>query len=281
MAIGGNIVGLYYNDDLLSKIGATAPKTFDDVVADMQKAKDAGILPLEVGNLDQIQAGHIASSLMTHFQSPTVLNNWINGTPGSDIQTSGTLKALATLQDWVDRGYISGQADGLKEDAGAANFASGGALFDITGSWRSTQFDAGLGDHGGFMTLPGSSASSRPATGWFSEGWTISSKTPHANIAAYFLNYMSGPGCVTNNIIGGYLPFSTGATTPGKAVTTDVMSAWYKSLDTNGLSGYLDSATPSMGTTEFPALQSLLAGKETPSQVLQAMQSNWTSHHKR
>lgn len=280
MAIGGNIVGMYYDKGLLAKIGATAPKTFNDVVADMQKAKDAGILPLEVGNLDQTQAGHMASSLMTHFESPAVLNDWINGTPDVSIQTPGTLEALTTLQDWVDKGYISSQANGTKEDSGAANFAAGGALFDITGSWRSTQFDTALGDHGGFMTLPGSSVNPSPATGWFSEGWTISSKTPHADIAAYFLNYMYGPDCVQDNIIGGYLPFSAGATTPGKAVAKDVLSAWYKSLDANGLSGYLDSGTPSMGTTEFPALQSLLAGKETPSQVLGAMQGNWASYHK-
>lgn len=279
MAIGGNLVGLYYNEDLLTKLGVSAPTSFDEVVVDMQNAKDAGILPLEVGNLDQTQAGHIASTLMTYFESPSVLNNWINGTPKSDIRTAGDTKALATLKDWVDKGYISSQANGIKEDDGAANFANGGALFDITGSWRSTQFDDALGDRGGFMTLPGSTVNKAPATGWFSEGWTISSKSKHADVAAYFLNYMYGPDCVKNNIIGGYLPFSPGATTPGKSVAKGVMSSWYQVSKANGLSGYLDSGTPSMGTTEFPALQSLIAGKETPAQVLEAMQSDWTNYH--
>ena len=279
MAIGGNLVGLYYNKDLLKKIGASAPASFDDLVAAMQKAKDAGITALEVGNLDQAQAGHIASTLMSYYQSPASLNDWINGVSGSDIRTAGNTKALTTLKDWVDKGYISSDANGIKEDDGAADFAAGNALFDITGSWRSTQFDTALGDRGGFMTLPGSSVNKAPATGWFSEGWTISSKSKNPDIAAAFLNYMYGPSSVDNNIVGGYLPFAPGATTPGKAVAKDVLANWYRVSEANGNSGYLDSGTPSMGTTEFPALQSLLAGKKTPTQVLEAMQADWTGYH--
>lgn len=279
MAIGGNLVGLYYNKDLLAKINASVPSSLSGLEEAMQKAKDAGITALEVGNLDQTQAGHIASTLMSYFQSPTSLNDWINGVSGSDIRTKGNTEALTTLQEWVQKGFISSDANGIKEDDGAAAFAAGKALFDITGSWRSTQFDTALGARGGFMTLPGSAVNKAPATGWFSEGWAISSKSKHPDVAAAFLNYMYGPASVKNNIIGGYLPFSPGATTPGKAVAKDVLASWYEVARANGNSGYLDSGTPSMGTTEFPALQSLVAGKATPAEVLDAMQADWTGYH--
>jgi raffinose/stachyose/melibiose transport system substrate-binding protein len=279
MALGGNLVGVFYNKSLLTQLGVGVPSSYEDLVADMGKAKAAGLLPLEVGNLDQTQAGHIASTLIDHFESVSKVNNWVNGKANSTIDTNGVAQGLQALNDWVKSGYISSQANGIKEDDGAADFAAGKSLFDITGSWRTSQFDTALGDNGGFMLLPGSKVNKAPATGWFSEAWTISAKTAHADVAAYFLDYLYGPDSQKANIIGGYLPFAPGATTPGKAIAKDVLSEWYKASGANGLTGYLDSATPSMGTTEFPALQSMIAGQETPANVLAAMQKDWADYH--
>jgi raffinose/stachyose/melibiose transport system substrate-binding protein len=278
MALGGNLVGVYYNKALLSELGLEEPETFEELTAAMDAAAEAGILPLEMGNLDQTQAGHVASTLLVHFEEIDVVNDWINGTEGASIDTAGAVEAMQTLKDWVDAGYISSEANGIKEDDGAAHFADGGALFNITGSWRTTEFDAALGDDGGFMLLPGSAVNEAPATGWFAETWAISNTSENADIAAFFLDYLAGEKGQENNVAGGYLPFAPGGTSTGGPIAQDVMAEWYRAVEANGLSGYLDSASPTMGTTEFPALQSMIAGEMTAEEVVSAMQRDWDEY---
>jgi raffinose/stachyose/melibiose transport system substrate-binding protein len=277
--LGGNVVGLYYNKALLNQLGVEAPTTFDDLVADMAKAKAAGIQPLEIGNLDQWPASHVASALLDTFAKADAVNNWVNGQPGSTIDTPAAVESLKTLQGWVTAGYISSQVNGIKETDAEANFAAGKALFQVVGSWQTPTYDEALGDKVGFMLVP-SKANKAAGTGGISEGWVISSKSKNADIAAYFLDFMAGPECLENNINGGYLPFAPDAKAPGGPVMQQVFDAWDAALQADGVTAWLDWATPSMGPTEFSAIQSLLAGKQSPDDVVEAMQENWDSYYK-
>jgi raffinose/stachyose/melibiose transport system substrate-binding protein len=278
---GGNMVGVYYNAGLLSKLGIPVPKTFTEFESALAKIKSKGVQPIELGNLDQYPGGHLASTLIDNFETAPTVNNWINGKSGSTFETAGMKQALQTMQDWVKKGYISSQTNGTKDEDAATAFVSGKGVFEITGSWRSVQFDKGLGDKGAFMILPSDkSGQLNPTTGSIDEAFTISAKSKHADLAAFFLDYMQSPACAQTNLDGGYLPFTGSAKVAGGPIAQQVLAEWRKELPNDGLTGYLDSATPSMGdSTEYPALQSVLAGKQTPDAAAKAIQGNWQSYH--
>jgi raffinose/stachyose/melibiose transport system substrate-binding protein len=277
---GGNMVGVYYNAATLKKFAIAVPKTFAEFQKALATIKSKGVQPIELGNLDQYPGGHLASTLIDNFSSAAAINNWINGKAGSTFESPAEISALTTMRQWVQRGYISNQTNGTKDDDAATAFASGKGVFEITGSWRSVQFDQGLGQKGAFMILPSTSGALNPTTGSIDEAFTISAKSKHADLAAFFLNYLQSPACAQTNLDGGYLPFTGSATVHGGPIAQQVLAAWRQELPKDGLTGYLDSATPSMGdSAEYPALQSVLAGKETPAAAAKAIQANWTSYH--
>ncbi|MEU6610978.1 extracellular solute-binding protein [Streptomyces shenzhenensis] len=278
MAIGGNMVALYYNKKLLSSYGLKAPTSFEDFVGAMATVKEKGAQALALGGLEQYSLSWTANTVIDHFASADSLNNWALGKKGSSIDSNSVQQGLQTLRDWVEKGYISSSVNGTKDDDASAAFADGKAAFMIAGSWRGPQFEKALGEGAGTMLLPDKNGGQSTANGWFSEAWTISSKSKHADLAAFLLNYLYGPKSSENNIAGGWLPFATGATVSGK-LSQELLDAWYTATKSNGLTAYLDNSTPSMGNTYFPGLQAVLAGKQQPSQLTKSMQSNWTSYH--
>ena len=281
MALGGNLVGVFYNAAKLQALGLQPPTTFAEFQSDLATAKAKGETPIVMGNLEQFPSNHVLSTLMNGMEKPQSITDWVNGQPGATFNTPETKQALTTLQDWSAKGYFTDQTNGTKDTDATAAFASGQGVFDITGSWHTSQFDQGLGDKGGFMLLPPMTAGGTSgATGFFSEAWTISKQTKHADVAAYFLNYLYGPESVQDNLAGGYLPFAATDTAPGGKVANDVLKAWRTAVGGDALSPYLDSATPAMGDAMFPALQALLGGKQTPDQVIQTVQGAWDSYHK-
>lgn len=279
-SLGGNLVGVYYNAEKLHKLGLTVPRTFAEFEAALATAKAKGELPLQTGNLEQVQANHVLSTVMNDFEDPDAISRWVNGEPGATFQTPGIEQAAEIVRDWAAKGYFPSGTNGIREDDAAAAFASGEGVFDITGSWRDTAFDQALGDDGGFFLLPPRKPGGHPsATGWLMNPLTVSSRSRHADLAAFFLDYASGPRNAEINLAGGNLPFTGALRTTGGPVAADVLAAWRTAVKDGSLVPYLDFATPSMGDTLFPALQSVLAGQMTTDRFTAVVQADWTAYH--
>ncbi len=279
-ALGGNMVGVYYDKRMLSTLGLTVPTSYAEFVHDLAVAKSKGQLPIQLGNLDQYPANHVFSTVLNAFADPQAVRDWINGKSGASFDTPGVIQAAQELQNWAKQGYLPSQTNGTKYDDAVAAFGKGNGLFYITGSWEEPIFAASMHANVGFFVLPPKSAGQAPyPTGWLANPFTISKRSEHADIAAFFLDYMSGPQGAPTAVAGGFLPF-TDTTPPASApVQADVIAAWRQAIKQNSLVPYLDFATPSMDTTLFPNLQSLLAHKMTPSQVASTAQHDWASYH--
>jgi raffinose/stachyose/melibiose transport system substrate-binding protein len=276
---GGEIVGIYYNAAELKKLGLTQPKTFAEFESDLAVAKAHGVTPIQAGNLEQIAAGHVLMTVLDVFEKPQAVQDWINGKPGSTFDTAGARKALDTIRDWNKKGYFPSQTNGTKDDTAAAAFAKGDGLFDITGSWRTQEFDQGLGAKGGFMLMPQMDASTQSyATGSFEGAYGIATKSKHADLAAFFLDYITGKPGSANNNAGDALPFTGTASAEGGPIANQVLAGWNTVSKDNGLTGYLDSAAPAMADTLFPGIQTLMVNKETSAQLASAIQQTWTEY---
>jgi raffinose/stachyose/melibiose transport system substrate-binding protein len=280
-AIGGNMVGVYYNAATLKKLGLTVPTTYAEFEHELQVAKDNHILPVQLGNLEQWPANHVLSTLMNVTEDPQVVRDWIKGKAGATFETPGITDAAQTLRDWERKGYLPSNANGVTNDRSIADFGAGQGLFYITGSWQIPRISAALKDNGGFFLLPPKTAGGpAAATGWLANPYTISAKSKHADLAAFFLDYIGGPAGTTTAVAGGFLPF--GELPAGYHQTrtaNDVTAAWRAAVKDDGLVPYLDFATPSLGDVAFPAIQAVIAGKMTPADFTRRVQANWRDYH--
>jgi raffinose/stachyose/melibiose transport system substrate-binding protein len=279
-ALGGNMVGVYYNKSMLSALGLTVPTTYAEFVNDLNIAKSKGKMPIQLGNLDQYPANHVFSTVLNAFADPQAVRDWINGKSGATFDSPGVIQAAQELQNWAKEGYLPSQTNGTKYDDAVAAFGKGDGLFYITGSWEEPIFANAMHGNVGFFVLPPKSAGQVPyPTGWLANPFTISKNSKHADIAAFFLDYMSGTEGAPTAVAGGFLPFTNITLSAGEPVQHELIAAWQQAIKQNSLVPYLDFATPSMNTTLFPNLQSLIASKMTASQVATAAQRNWASYH--
>ncbi|GAA1567562.1 extracellular solute-binding protein [Kribbella karoonensis] len=280
-AIGGNMVGVYYNAATLKKLGLSVPRTYGEFERDLQVAKDNDVLPVQLGNLEQWPANHVLSTLMNVTEDPQVVRDWIRGKPGATFETPGIVAAAQTLRDWEQKGYLPANANGVTNDRSIADFGAGQGLFYITGSWQIPRISAALKDDGGFFLLPPKTAGGpAAATGWLANPYTISAKSRKADLAAFFLDYLGGPAGTTTAVAGGFLPFGDlPAGFRQSRTASDVTAAWRAAIKDNGLVPYLDFATPSLGDAAFPAIQSVMAGKLQPTAFAHTVQENWNDYH--
>jgi glucose/mannose transport system substrate-binding protein len=130
---------VWINKAVMEKIGGTEPKTFDEFVALLDKAKKAGVVPLALGGQP--------------WQEATMFDSVVASTGGIDFYkkafidldpsalTSDTMKKafdnLAKLRDYTDPNYA-----GRDWNLATAMVINGEALVQVMGDWAKGEFNA-------------------------------------------------------------------------------------------------------------------------------------------
>lgn len=274
------VIGAFYNKAALAKLGLEVPKTFAEFERSLQVAKQAGVPPIMVGDLDQFPLGHIFMVLQSLMAPASEISDWTFGKEGSTFDTPGTKKALETLQSWSEKGYFESGFDGIAQEDAAGEFAKGEGLYFITGPWENATF-APLGKNLGFFVIPPLEADHDTTTGALSLPWHISAKTENPDVAAAYIDFITSPEAAKVVLENGDLPAAKidagGLLEPGSSLAS-ILAAWQAKSGNGTLTPYLDWATPSMGETLFGSLQDLAAGHASPEQVVSRVQGDWESY---
>jgi glucose/mannose transport system substrate-binding protein len=130
---------IWLNKALFDKLGAVEPKTFDDFLALLDKAKAAGVIPLALGGQP--------------WQEATMFDSVVASTGGIDFYKkafidldesalkSDTMKKafdnLAKLRDYTDKNYV-----GRDWNLATAMVIKGDALVQVIGDWAKGEFRA-------------------------------------------------------------------------------------------------------------------------------------------
>src|SRR5579863_2727817 len=130
---------IWLNKDVMNKIGGTEPKTFDEFVALLDKAKAAGVIPLALGGQP--------------WQEATMFDSIVASTGGTDFYKkafidldesalkSDTMKKsfdnLAKLRAYIDPNYA-----GRDWNLATAMVIKGDALLQVMGDWAKGEFKA-------------------------------------------------------------------------------------------------------------------------------------------
>ena len=126
-----NLLGLYYNKDILDELKLTPPTTQEEMEADMAAAAAAGYEGLTLGGTpDGVGDFHSYpwyTSAGFDYSAPKV-----------EALTAG----LQTAANWVAKGWVSKEASTLGNDQAFQHWIAGGVLFMQGGNWNLTNSTA-------------------------------------------------------------------------------------------------------------------------------------------
>jgi raffinose/stachyose/melibiose transport system substrate-binding protein len=274
------MVGFWYNKDLFAEAGIDAPpETWSELLEDVQALKDAGILPIALGEGDKWPGHFWWVYLAIRMGGEEAFNAAVSG-EGSFadepfVQAGEKLQELMALEPFQD-GYL-----GATYNDQARLVGNGEAAMELMGQWapnvekdESTSGE-GIGDALGWFPFPmveGGAGNAADALGG-GGGWLVGRDAPDETIT--FLKYLSSKEvqCAATEI-GWILPVVKGT---GECITDPLM----KTIAENAAAApymqlYYDQALPpAVGSVVNDSVQELFAGVKTPEEVGQAIQESF------
>jgi raffinose/stachyose/melibiose transport system substrate-binding protein len=121
--------GIFYNKDILEKVGGTVPTTLDELEALLGKVKTAGYTPLFMGSADKYGVDYYWLGLALDYLST---GDWKAFTEGTMTWKTGTpwggeevRKGTERLLKWRDAGYFNEDYAALPADDLSKGFVDG------------------------------------------------------------------------------------------------------------------------------------------------------------
>jgi raffinose/stachyose/melibiose transport system substrate-binding protein len=268
----GEIVGVFYNRDMVKGV----PKTFGEFESMLAAAKKKGQVPISFGNLDKFGGIHEFQTVQNQFASKDAIRNFVFAKDDASFDTDENREAATKLQEWADKGYFTPKFNGTGYDPAWQQFTKGKGPFTIAGTWITSDALTALGDKLGFFLMPGREAGSQPVSlGGESLPWAITSKSKHADVAAAYIDFITNAKAADVQVETDNLPATQPTTQPAAPVQKEIFAAWKQLNDTDGLTPYMDYATPTFYDDFSGAVQKLLAGKLKPDAFTKSVQEQY------
>jgi raffinose/stachyose/melibiose transport system substrate-binding protein len=257
-----DVIGWFYNKDLLDQLGMEPPKTMDDLEAILAASKAAGQQPIVFGNKDGWPAWHLAYNLIDQYATEDVVTGIVYNDEGATWENDDIKAGLDKMLDWEHKGYFSSDINAIAQDDATADFVKGKGLFFPGGSW----YASSMPDNFGFFLAPPLEAGTPArATGSFGYAWHVAANSDKVPQSAAFIDFTSDEHAAQEF-------FKAGDIAPLQVdnpdikqgdVYQDIYNAWTSVLDNNTLLPYLDFSTPTGSEVSYPVLQKILAGQES------------------
>ncbi|MDH6276534.1 glucose/mannose transport system substrate-binding protein [Rhizobium leguminosarum] len=130
---------LWINKAVMDKIGGTQPKTFDELIALLDKAKAAGVIPLALGGQNW-QEATMFDSIVLSAGGPEFYKKAFNDLDEESLKSDTMKKSfdnLATIIKYVDPNF-----SGRDWNLATAMVIKGDALVQVMGDWAKGEFVA-------------------------------------------------------------------------------------------------------------------------------------------
>lgn len=135
----GEYVSVFYNKDLFAKHGVKIPKTIEEFEAAMQKFKDAGVIPMQIGGGDYQTVHNIYALTASKVSQDWIKSFQLFQGKAVNPATDASVKwAAQKFVDWNTKGYYEKNASGVKTDDAVIEFQKGNGAMMIGGSWLDT-----------------------------------------------------------------------------------------------------------------------------------------------
>jgi raffinose/stachyose/melibiose transport system substrate-binding protein len=283
----GQSVGVFANKKKLEAAGVDPAtlETFDDfqdALATLRESLPADEPVVALGNKDQYGAIHLWGGIQGAYTPAQDIRDWIFHKEGATFDTEGNLKSLQVLKEWADKGYL-GQGDSFNarnDSEAAAAFGKGEGAMVIGGNWNAATARDGLGEDAIFFNMPPGETGDAVAIGSASVPLHISSKSENPDLAAAYIDFITGPDAGQALVDTAQVPAATDTTAePPDQLGKDVKAGWDGLVESGGLTLYPDWSSPTMLQTMGQTFQEMLAGRMSPEDVISRTQADWEKYH--
>lgn len=255
---------VYYNKNLFQQHGVAVPTTFDELVAAMEKFKQAGVTPLSVGGKE-----YPAQQLMYQLALSKADEKWVKNlqqyTGKVDFHDDAWTYGATTFADWVKKGYIAKDAAGVDAETMGVAFMNGQFPMMVSGSWwygrvqstvKNFEWDTFLFPDSD-MTL-GSSGNI----------WVVPEKSKNKELAYDFIDITMKKA--NQNLLGnsGGIPVAADSSAITDEKSKVLIENYQTLVDRDGLAYYPDWPAPGYYDVLVSAIQKLINGTASPDQVL-------------
>ncbi len=128
-----NVEGIWYNKQIFTKLGLTPPQTFDELLTDAKKIKDAGYTPFAMDGKDAWPITRLIGMYIFRSVGPDAMKAVQDG--AAKLTDAAYVQAADQVQKLAEAGYFG--KGFISEDAATANndFLTGKAAMKYDGSW--------------------------------------------------------------------------------------------------------------------------------------------------
>ncbi|MGH3367112.1 MAG: extracellular solute-binding protein [Nocardioidaceae bacterium] len=277
LPLTGELVGVWYNQAKLDRLGIQPPQTLEEFEAALQQAKQAGEVPIQFGNLDQWPGIHEWGFVQNEFVPREDIRSLGFGQPGASWTSEANAEAAQTLTEWVDSGYFTAGFNGLGYDPSWQSFVKGQGVFLISGTWLLADLEAGMGEDLGFMLPPVGETGELAVTGSTGLPFAITEASRHADPAAAYLDFITSEDAMARIADAGGLPVVDTDAQQVTGTQAELFDAWSTANTEDALVPYLDWATPDATDVVPTEAQELLGGEQSPQDFLGALQEDYGS----
>jgi raffinose/stachyose/melibiose transport system substrate-binding protein len=271
------MVGFWYNKDLFAQAGIEAPPTtWEELLADVQTLKDAGITPIAVGAGDKWPAHFYYSYLMIREGGEAAMTQVaqdLDFNKPAFVEAGNKVVELVNMEPFQP-GFLASPWDAPDGESGV--FGTGQAAMSLMGPWGPGAYtnqapDGEFPGTLGWFPFPLVESGAGAATDAFGggDGFVVGKDAPPETVD--FLEFITAlPQARRQGEAGTHLPVTIGSqdsvTDPNmQLVLAGLSEATFVQL-------YLDQFfSPELGAAINDAVATLFAGTATPEEVTQAI----------
>ncbi|HEX5333382.1 MAG TPA: sugar ABC transporter substrate-binding protein [Cellulomonas sp.] len=264
-----NLLGLWYNADILKQIGVQPPTTMAELESAMEAAKAAGFQGITLSGLPQSQGEWQAFP-------------WLSAEGFSYTKPDAkSLEAgLSRVRGWVDKGWLSQESVTWDQTVPFQKFAAGGVAFAENGNWQMGTAKSDAKFNYGVVPLPVGDKG-KVYLGGEGEGIGAFSKNP--DLAWKYLSetYFDAAGQILPVTLVGSIPSRKDAANDTAVSSNPLLKAFADTIAKSG-ANYPDavikpSAVADVQLTVGQAWSSALGGQQSPADAASTAFKSLTS----
>jgi raffinose/stachyose/melibiose transport system substrate-binding protein/xylobiose transport system substrate-binding protein len=277
-------VVLFYNKEVFAKVGASPPKTYDDLLALVATFKTKGITPIALAGSQGWTELMYLEYLLDRVGGPDKFAAITADKPGA-WSDPAVLKAVGMCQDLAKRGAFGTTFASVNYDNSGASklFATGKAAMHLMGSWEygnqltNTPDFVKNGNLGWvpFPSVAGGAGDPNNIVGNPSNYFSVSAKSAHRDQAADFLiKTLTSDSYVTGMVAAGQVPAIKGVESRFTGEHAEFTKFVYQLVATAPAftQSWDQALSPAAGTELNTNLQKLFISELTPEQFVSAME---------
>lgn len=272
------VVGIYYHKEIFEELGLAVPTTWEEFEAALQTIADGGYTPIVFGSLDGWPAIHTWGAIEHAYSPLEEIDNFIFRREGGTFVTEGNVTAAEKMREWIEAGYFTPGFEGMDYDnATYGDFINHAGAMWITGSWMTGSIIADLGDDAanvGFFLLPSATGEEIPLTiGGVGLPYAIRATSEHADLAAEYIDLLTGAEAAALLFEQGYLPAVAPEGVEEGTLAGDVVAAWNLISSNNKVGHYLDWTATDIAAD----IQEMMADQVSPEEFVNNVEEDYQS----